>query len=35
MRKRTKIKEIKATSEKGMEKEAACKIWAYQKLKRA
>jgi hypothetical protein len=27
--------QIKATSEKGMEKEAACKIWAYQKLKRA
>jgi len=27
--------QIRATSEKGMEKEAACKIWAYQKLKRA
>ena len=27
--------QIKATSEKGMRKEAACKIWAYQKLKRA
>jgi len=26
--------QIKATSERGMEKEAACKIWAYQKLKR-
>ena len=27
--------QIKATSEKGMLQEAACKIWAYQKLKRA
>lgn len=27
--------QIRATREKGMKQEAACKIWAYQKLKRA